>query len=89
MAFHHDFSNIIASGEMDKRAVEAMGEALAGSGRPLIVTSVIGHLPEGRLVTEEDVPDPDSAVKHRAASERKREGLDGLRPPRPSRLFSP
>jgi len=68
-AFHHDFSNIIAAGEMDKRAVEAMGEALAGSGRPFIVTSVIGHLPEGRLATEEDVPDPISAVKHRAASE--------------------
>ncbi|MBB6731438.1 SDR family oxidoreductase [Cohnella zeiphila] len=68
-AFIHDFSNLASSGAADKLAVETLGTALAESGRPLIVTSVIGHLAPGRLGTEEDAPDPHSAVKHRAASE--------------------
>lgn len=69
-AFIHDFSaDIMAAGTKDKLAVEALGAALANSGRPLVVTSVISHLAEGRLATEEDAPDPGSAVRHRAAAE--------------------
>jgi len=44
------------------RAIEALGAALAGSGRPLVVTSAIALLSPGRLVTEEDAPSPDSAM---------------------------
>jgi nucleoside-diphosphate-sugar epimerase len=38
LAFAHDFDNFIATAEQDLRAVEAMGEALVGSDRPLVVT---------------------------------------------------
>ena len=68
-AFIHDFSNIAASGETDRLAVETLGAALAGSGRPLVVTSGTAHLAPGRLATEEDAPDPRGAIKHRIASE--------------------
>jgi len=42
-AFNHDdFSKFLQSCENDKRAIEAMGEALAGSDRPLVITSGTG-----------------------------------------------
>jgi len=68
-AFIHDFSDIAAAGETDRLAVEALGAALAESGRPLVVTSGTAHLTPGRLGTEEDAPDPSSAATHRIASE--------------------
>jgi len=52
-AFNHDFSKFAANCEDDKRAIEALGDALAGSNRPLIVTSGIGALAPGRLATED------------------------------------
>lgn len=55
-AFIHDFSNYAHAAETDRRAIETIGAALAGSGRPLIVTSGLAGLPSGRLVTEADVP---------------------------------
>ncbi len=38
-AFVHDFANLAAATEKDRAAIHAIGEALAGSQRPLIVTS--------------------------------------------------
>jgi nucleoside-diphosphate-sugar epimerase len=50
-AFIHDFSNFAASCHADELAIDALGDALAGSGRPLIVTSgILG------VATEEDSP---------------------------------
>src|SRR5262245_66106538 len=55
-AFIHDFSKFAATCEIDRRAIEALGSALAGSDRLLIVTSGTALLTPGRLAIEEDVP---------------------------------
>ena len=39
LAFNHDFSKFVANCEDDRRVIKALGSVLAGSGRPLIVTS--------------------------------------------------
>lgn len=68
-AFNHDFSQFKANCEADRRVIEALGTALTGSDRPLIITSGIGLLNYGRVVTEDDVPPAGSDVIPRAASE--------------------
>jgi nucleoside-diphosphate-sugar epimerase len=67
--FIHDFGNMAAAAEIDKLAIEALGGALADSGRPFVVTSAIGLLASGRVGVEEDAPDPGSVGAHRIASE--------------------
>ena len=57
-AFIHDFANFPAAAETDKLAIETVGEALAGSERPLLATSGTALLAPGRVVTEDDVADP-------------------------------
>jgi nucleoside-diphosphate-sugar epimerase len=68
-AFIHDFSNYGPAAEADRRAIETLGDALAGSERPLIVTS--GTLlaeRQGSLATEEDAPNPNFPRKSEAAA---------------------
>jgi nucleoside-diphosphate-sugar epimerase len=67
-AFIHDFSNYAASAEADRRAIETLGLALAGSGRPLVVTSGTLLLRrEGSLATEEDEAYPNFPRKSETA----------------------
>src|SRR5438445_5965106 len=54
LAYVHDFSNIEASGAIDLRAVQALGAALEGSGKPFVGTSGTLVVAAGRLATEED-----------------------------------
>jgi nucleoside-diphosphate-sugar epimerase len=57
-AFNHDFSNHRQHSEEDRKVVEALGQALAGSDRPLIVTSGTGlaRSKTGAPVVETDEP---------------------------------
>lgn len=57
-AFIHDFANYAAAAEVDRRAIEALGDALAGSGRPLVVTAGVLRPPAGTLATEDMAADP-------------------------------
>jgi nucleoside-diphosphate-sugar epimerase len=67
-AFIHDFSKFAANAEIDRRAIEALGAELAGSDRPLIITSGTGLLTSGGLVTE-DVAPPPPATNPRASEQ--------------------
>jgi nucleoside-diphosphate-sugar epimerase len=63
--FIHDFSKFVQNCEIDQRAIEAIGGVLAGSDRPLIVTSGVALLSPGRLATESDQSPPVSAAMPR------------------------
>jgi nucleoside-diphosphate-sugar epimerase len=56
LAFIHDFSRYEVSARTDLRAIETLGAALEGSGKPLVVASGLMGLALGRVVTERDEP---------------------------------
>ncbi|WP_089107709.1 SDR family oxidoreductase [Streptomyces hyaluromycini] len=68
--YNHDFSDMPGALRTELDALKALGDALAESGRPLVVTSVTGLLAPGRLGTEEDTPDLAGPGAHRAEAER-------------------
>lgn len=65
-AFNHDFSRFIESCKQDRRVIDALGAALEGSNRPLLVTSGLSGLPRG--ATESDLTDPASPRKSEATA---------------------
>lgn len=65
-AFNHDFSKFSESAAQDQRVIEALGSALEGSERPLLVTSGLSGLPAG--ATEADLPDPASPRRSEVAA---------------------
>src|SRR5437588_570674 len=68
-AFIHDFSNYGPAAEADRRAIETLGITLAGSDRPLIVTSgTLLAQPQGQLATEEDAANPNFPRKSEEAA---------------------
>lgn len=67
--FIHDFARFKEVCELDRLAIEAIGEALAGSDRPFIVTSGTALVSPGKLATEDALPIGGSASHPRVASE--------------------
>ncbi len=58
-AFIHDWANYAAAAETDRRAIETLGAALAGTNRPLVVTAGTLYVQrQGALATEQDRPNP-------------------------------
>ena len=71
LAFNHDFSKYAENSEQDRRAIEAMGEALLGTDKPILVTTRLAMLAPGRVATEADMPplsDPDFPRKTEEAA---------------------
>jgi len=66
LAFQHEVAfggNFAAAGAADRRAVEAMGAALADADRPLVLASGMLGLTPGRVATEDDGLVPDATVR--------------------------
>ena len=71
LAFNHDFSKYAENSEQDRRAIEAMGEALVGTDKPFLVTAGLAQLAPGRVAVEPDRPplsDPSFPRKSEAAA---------------------
>ncbi|TBN58073.1 SDR family oxidoreductase [Glaciihabitans arcticus] len=54
LGFKHDYSDMAASGRTDRAVLEAFGDVLAGSDRPLLLASGAAGLTPGRITTEND-----------------------------------
>lgn len=73
LAFDHQAADWREAAAANQRAIEAIGAALEGTGKPFVITSgtlilLAAGLPAGRTGTEEDAVDPNS-LQARAASE--------------------
>jgi hypothetical protein len=53
-AYIHDFSQMEDAAATDLRAIEALGAALEGSGRPLVITTGTALVKPGEVATEGD-----------------------------------
>ena len=58
LGFYHDFSKFAEAAEMDRLAIEALGNELTNTERLLIVTAGIGPRNAGQVATEETDPIP-------------------------------
>lgn len=58
-AFDHDFTRFAENSQMDRQAIETLGEALAGTDRPLLITAGVALLAPGRVAIEADMPPAD------------------------------
>ena len=57
-AFSHDFTRFAENGAAERSAIKALGDALTGTDKPLIVTSGVAMISPGRMATEDDNRDP-------------------------------
>lgn len=71
LAFRHDVAfggDFEAAAASDRAAIETLGNALAGSGRPLSIASGTGLLAPGKLATEDDQPTGEGPTGGRGAN---------------------
>jgi nucleoside-diphosphate-sugar epimerase len=59
LAYHHDFDEFEKGAELDRNAINALGETLVGSDRPLVVAGGILWLRPGETLTEEHAAPPE------------------------------
>ncbi|MEU5247779.1 SDR family oxidoreductase [Streptomyces asoensis] len=65
LAFKHDIAftgDFAGAAQADRRAVDTLADALAGSGRPLVVAGGFMGFPPGRTTTERDRPSTDASA---------------------------
>ena len=67
VAFSGDFDAAVAS---DRAAIEALGDVLAGTDRPLAIASGVAGLKPGQLATERDMGEPFPGAGGRILNER-------------------
>lgn len=71
LAFDNSFTDFSGAITDDLHAIEAMGDPLAGFGKPFVITSVTTMVPSlGRPATEEDQPQDGSPGMPRGAAEK-------------------
>jgi nucleoside-diphosphate-sugar epimerase len=58
LGYNHDFSRMDQAAQTDRLAIDAIGTALEGTDRPLLIASGTLGLAPGRVGTEQDRPDP-------------------------------
>ncbi|WP_058187027.1 SDR family oxidoreductase [Terracidiphilus gabretensis] len=69
LAFIHDFSKFAENCAIDKAAIEAIGEVLAGTEKPLLTTGGLALMADGRSATEDDQPSPRLPRESEAATD--------------------
>ncbi len=69
MAFSGDFADPDGLVRLDSNAITAMGEAMVGTDKPLVMTSGTFAMTPGRVSTETDEPDPASNAYFRIPGE--------------------
>ncbi len=77
LAFKHDVAfsgGFQAAADADRRAIEAFGDALSGSGRPFVIASGVLGIRPGRVLTEADWLDPEPAAAQFTGGPRTRLG---------------
>ncbi|WP_306210143.1 SDR family oxidoreductase [Actinoplanes sp. RD1] len=57
LANKHDWTDMAGTNRAERTAVQTLGDALAGTGRPLVVAAGVAGLAQGRPATEDD-PNP-------------------------------
>jgi nucleoside-diphosphate-sugar epimerase len=78
-AYIHDFSRMQDSARTDLLAIETLGAALEGSGRPMVITTGTALIKPGEVATEEDSADSDSHPRLKAEDAAKAFAARGVR----------
>jgi nucleoside-diphosphate-sugar epimerase len=69
LAYMHDAPAHVDAAAADRRAIEVIGAAMEGTGKPFVGTSGTLVLAPGRVGTEQDPPDPRAPAAPRNAAE--------------------